>query len=289
MMGKLRFLSPGVLTLLQDAGRPGLGYYGIPASGPLDRRSARLANLIVGRAEDAAVIEMNLLPPQIKFLSSATVALTGADMQWNVDGASVDVNETLTLRRGAVLSGTAPRLGLRSYLAIAGTIQAGESFGSVSGFTPAGFGANNGNPFAAGDLLEWAQEHDPERLRIDLVDRHLTTQNIHIFGGPEFDQLTAEAMVQLSTQQFSISPQSNRMGARLIGPKLSVREGLTNSRPVLPGMIQLTPAGDLIVALQDGQTTGGYPRIGYIETNELDRFNQIAPGKPFRISCERQS
>ncbi|NNJ26212.1 putative protein YbgK [Planctomycetes bacterium LzC2] len=102
--------------------------------------------------------------------------------------------------------------------------------------------------------------------------------------GPEYDWLTPTAQNDLKNGEFRVSPHSDRMGARLEGPTLALRDSaLADSVPVLPGMIQLPPSGRPIVLLQDGQTAGGYPRIGYLPTAEVDRLAQIPPRRPFRF------
>lgn len=43
------------------------------------------------------------------------------------------------------------------------------------------------------------------------------------------------------------------------------------------------PSGQCIVVLQDGQATGGYPRIAYLPSPTLRRFNQLRVHEPFAV------
>ena len=81
-----KVINPGLLSTVQDLGRPGYFHLGIPVSGAMDRFALRAANLLVGNSEDAAALECVFLGPQLEFEIDATVAVTGADMPVRVDG-----------------------------------------------------------------------------------------------------------------------------------------------------------------------------------------------------------
>jgi antagonist of KipI len=55
------------------------------------------------------------------------------------------------------------------------------------------------------------------------------------------------------------------------------------SAPVLPGTIQLLPNGNPVILMADGQTTGGYPRIGQVIRIDLDVLAQKQPGEQIRF------
>lgn len=274
-MGSLRVLKPGLQTLLQDRGRVGLAYYAIPRSGPLDPRSAELAGALLGNATGSPVIECHFVPPELRFESATTICLTGANMRWRIDGSRVRQNETISVAPGDVLSGSPAEGACRAYLAIQGEIQTEHAYGSAACYPLARFGGNLGAPFAAGDTLHWRDPSTPaSSIRLDLEAPHLPVK-IRLTPGPEYDWLTPESRGAIITDAFRITPQSNRMGARLAGPSLSIGgRVLVESVPVLPGIVQLLPSGQCVVVLADGQTTGGYPRIGYVSPDELARFNQ---------------
>ncbi len=286
--GTIQFEKPGLLTVLQDRGRAGLAYYAIPRGGAMDATAAELANSILGNHQDAVLIECHFIPPAIRFDCEATICLTGADMNWQVDGKKVGRNRTVEVASGSLLTGSSATDACRAYIAIRGCIDTRTTFGSSACYLPGKFGGNDGRPFAVGDRLQWVEPTDPLfPLRIDLR-RKSRDDDPFIFNlGPEFDWLDDSSKRLIETGSFSVSMESDRMGARLNGPKLST-DGklLSDSVPLLPGMIQLTPAGQCIVVLQDGQTTGGYPRIGYLNSRCVERLNQIPLGDSLRFEVE---
>ena len=149
------------------------------------------------------------------------------------------------------------------------------------------FGANQGHPLRPDDTVRWKL---PKTKILNFSFRSWPKsrgkQRIVFSRGPEFDWLDETSKRVLRDSEFSISKNSNRMGARLNGAKLKSRQELQHSVPLLPGMIQLASGGQCIVVLNDGQTTGGYPRIGYLSRNELLRFVQLGIGELFQFTIE---
>ncbi|MEZ6137149.1 MAG: biotin-dependent carboxyltransferase family protein [Pirellulaceae bacterium] len=279
-MNYSRVIQAGLMTTFQDGGRHGFSFYAIPPSGPLDRVAARTANALVGNALDATVLECTYTPPRILFLDNAIVGLAGADMDWHIDDLPVPRGQTLLVPAGSELWGNPAVAGCRSYLAIAGEIDTTRDLGSTACHVLAGLGGNVGRALRPGDQITWRPSGFDIHVELNL---HVasTTDKLNVLKGPEFDYLLPESQNELTTGLFSITPESNRMGARLSGPQLKMRASLRDSLPVLPGMIQLPPAGNCIVVLQDGQTTGGYPRIAYLPQESLNRFCQLRIHEPF--------
>lgn len=90
-----------------------------------------------------------------------------------------------------------------------------------------------------------------------------------------------EVRQALETQTFEIGS-NNRMGYRLEGslPKTTIH---TMSGLIEPGTVQLTPGGNLLIAMQDGQVTGGYLRILRLEESARDFLAQQRTGKRLRL------
>jgi len=274
MQGSLEILKPGLMTSIQDLGRQGLSYYAIPTSGAMDQKAARIALLLLSLSEEYPLIECTSNAPEIIFHTPTRVVLTGADFGWKLNNNPVVINSVFEVQASDVLKGGFARDGLRGYVAVDGLLETSNEFNSYSTYTNAAFGGHHGRLLKKGDQLFWNAS-----LHADLI--------IPIHKGPEFDYLTALSKFQLTENEYSIGAESNRMGARLEGERLdSSSYQLNNSAPVLPGFIQLPPSGKPIVVLQDGQTTGGYPRIAYIHENNLSRFNQIPLGGRFKFILE---
>ena len=278
----LTFKRTGMLAMVQDRGRTGLAYFAIPRSGAMDLSSADLANTILGNSPQSPVIECHFAAPTICFNSAATICLTGANMRWRINGDKVARDRTIEVQPGSELTGAAAKKGCRAYIGISGEIQTTTNFGSSACYMPGNLGGNEGRPFSAGDQLFWSQPGEPTfSLKINIKSAP-SDDPLVLVRGPEFDLLDEGSQQALFADSFQITTSSDRMGARLAGPKLSsATKQLGDSVPLLPGMIQLTPEGQCIVVLQDGQTTGGYPRIGYLGNKAVQRLNQTKIGHPF--------
>lgn len=265
-MPGLEIIKPGLLTSVQDLGRRGVNYYAIPGSGAMDVDAAKIALLLLRQPLDCPLIECTSLAPTLLFHEAVRIVLTGADFNWHLDQQPVQLNTVLEVKRGAVLTGQMAQSQLRGYIAVEGRLKLPKVYGSYATNAVAKFGGKDGRLLQKGDVLEW----ETSRLQHDGLPL------IPIHKGPEFDWLSHNSKAALTTHPYQISLDSNRMGARLIGEKLNCSGyQLESSRPVLPGFIQLPPGGTPIVLLQDGQLTGGYPRIAYIPSAALSRFNQL--------------
>lgn len=284
-MKHIEVIHAGLLTTMQDGGRSGLAFFAIPASGPLDRVAAQTANVLVGNAPTATLLECNFTPPRLRFDHDAILSLTGADMQWQIDHSPASRYRTLAISAGSVLSGKPAVQGSRAYIALAGAIETTCSFGSTACYALGELGGNSGRPLHAGDLITTNPAPVTCLVQLSLPVVPSPPIVVDMLCGPDYDSLLPESQRLLEASSFRIAPDSNRMGARIHGPQLAARQGLLDSVPVLPGMIQLLPSGSCIVVLQDGQTTGGYPRIGYLPSSSLDRFNQLRINQPFSLSC----
>src|SRR6266403_4975954 len=76
----IKVRAPGLSTTVQGLGRPGYYHIGIPLSGGMDRHALAAANLLVGNAEGAAVLEAVFMGPELEFTDDAIVAVTGAEL-----------------------------------------------------------------------------------------------------------------------------------------------------------------------------------------------------------------
>ena len=280
-MPSCKIIKPGLYTSLQDKGRVGMAYYAIPPSGVMDSRSADLANSLVGNPNGHPVIECCLKGPSIQFQDNTTIAITGSQMGWKIDGELIPMNTAVEIKANSMLSSSFRTKYLYAFIAIRGEIETTYSYNSCSVYPPAKLGHQEGHSFQAGDILKWDNTNS---LAESLTKQRIFSSDILITKGPEFHFLAEESMKILTSTNWAKSVDSNRMGARLTGPKLTSKNILKDSVPVLPGHIQLPPSGQPIVVLQDGQTTGGYPRIGFIDSNSLDDFNQVGLREVLKFS-----
>jgi allophanate hydrolase subunit 2 len=82
----VELLRPGLLSTVQDLGRPGLGRFGVSPSGAMDTFALRLANRLVGNADDAAALELTGPGAELLLPAGARVAIAGADLGARLDG-----------------------------------------------------------------------------------------------------------------------------------------------------------------------------------------------------------
>lgn len=286
----IEVLAPGVCTLPQDAGRPGLRHLGIAMSGALDPWALALANLLVGNPGDAPALEITLSGPRLRFHVPARIALCGATIEASADGQAipmarpVDVPAGCELRLGRCLDGA------RSYLAVLGGLRLPSVLGSASTDLRAGFEGLAGRPLRAGDQLPLAGQVDAPCLHVpawwidtafDDRPRPSPDRVVRVIPGP--DATTGER--SLHGQAWKIAPDSNRQGLRLQGPALALADpGERVTEPVAPGCVQLPPGGQPIVLLADAQTHGGYPRIGQAIRADWPLLAQLRPGDGVRFA-----
>jgi len=266
----------GLFTSIQDKGRDGLRYYGIPSSGYMDAISAELALSIVGNEPGSSLLEINQLGPTLRFETSAQVALCGGKMNNNYER-----NVLHKIPSGHILNIGSLIEGMRSYLAVRGNWRVKHVFGSSSVYSYDAFSIGR---VKAGDYLEIEKGNSiiPTQTATTLAIQDFNLiDSIKVIPGPEFEWLNVRSKAAFYKQVFSISLQNNRMGAKLTAAPLFSSKNEIPSSAVFPGTLQLLPSGQIVILLQDGQTTGGYPRIGIIPKKELWKFCQLKAGQEF--------
>ncbi len=280
-MGKLKVIKPGILLSIQDTGRNGYAFYASPISGVMDGQAAQMAQLILSNDLDWPIIECTSIAPQLEFIDDAIIALTGANARWSIDNNLVPLNKRVKVSSGDVLKGGPMIDGLRSYIGIQGKIKAQNHLGSTATYLPAKWGGINGQYLRKNDIVEWVSDTKAFDAFTEIEIQNWNKQfKLNIFKGPEYDWLSDSSKLLLTQNKYLITNATNRMGSKLKSdtPLEAFKTELDKSAPTFPGTIQLLPNGQLILLLQDGQTTGGYPRIAYMTEEETWRFNQMKIG-----------
>ena len=285
-----RVTRAGLLTTVQDLGRPGHQHDGVPEGGAMDVYAARLANLLVGNDEGAAVLEATLAGPTLVFERSTVFAIGGADFGARLDGEPIAPLRTRHARAGATLELGAARRGCRAYIAIAGGIDVPVVLGSRSTYLPAAFGGLEGRSLRAGDVIPLGTiaetgAGDFSGLRaIGPAAAPRYGHALRVVPGEHLARLGATARERFFSVEFTVSPRSDRMGYRLEGPALDGPEMPDLlSAAVTMGTIQLPAGGMPILLMADRQTTGGYPRLGQVATVDFGAVAQLKPGDTMRF------
>lgn len=281
----LEVLTPGPLTTVQDCGRFGFGRFGVPRSGAADTFSLRIGNLLVGNPENEAALEITVVGPKMVALADAIIAITGADLQPMVDGQPIRMWRSHLLRKGQVLSFKGRRSGCRAYLAVGGGISVPLVMGSRSTNLAAGFGGFEGRPLRKGDVL--CSESQAAHLKTEStgLDRssipsYATQQRLRVIPGPQDHHFPDSAKALFLNSRFRVTPQSDRAGIRLAGPRIEAIQGLEASiisEGIVPGAIQVPGDAQPIILL--GETvTGGYRKIATVISADLHLSGQLTPG-----------
>lgn len=264
----IEVLEPGALTSVQTAGgRPGWRHLGVPAGGAADAWSARLANRLVGNPDDAALLEVTLHGPSLRFESAAAVALAGASFEATVDHLPLAAGVGRRVRPGSVLRiGTGD--GARAYLAVGGGMGAVPVLGSAATDLRAGFGGHHGRALQAGDRLTFGTPMDTIR-RWTGGER---VGPIRVVAGPH------DGIARIVAQSWVVGFEADRTGVRLDGPSLTSYPSEVPSMGLPLGAIQVPPDGRPIVMLADRPVTGGYPVPACVIRADIGRVAALRPG-----------
>jgi urea carboxylase len=296
----IEVLSAGTFTLVVDyPGRIGYWDVGIPPSGPMDGRSFRLANRIVGNPESAPGLECTMIGPTLRFSTPSLVALVGARMSATLDGLELHNGEPIAVRAGQTLTlGAISGPGCRSYLAIRSGLDVPEYLGSRSTFTLGRFGGHGGRTLQRGDVLYVGGSEPitaPQPLapgaHPELADRLDIGVAYGPHGAPDF--FTEHDITTLFSTEFEVHYNSARTGIRLIGPKpewaredggdAGLHPSNIHDNAYAVGSIDFT--GDMPILLgQDGPSLGGFVCPATIVAAELWKMGQLRPGTRVRFS-----
>lgn len=278
----LRVEKPGLLTTIQDLGRPNAMPAGVPAGGAMDRFAHRAANLLAGNDEGAATLECTLSGPELVALRPCLVAITGADFNPHVNGRAVPMWTGVFMSEGDVLSFAGRRWGARSYIAVAGGIAGDRWLGSMSTNLLLTRGGMQGRRLSAGDVISVAGLQAAPAIS----GRHLALHELPDYadhtlaaiGGPHVTRLGAEGRKALFGSAFEVSRDADRMGYRLEGPMLELSGDELLSFGLVFGAVQVPRSGHPILLMADHGTAGGYPVVATVAGAALPVAAQLMPG-----------
>jgi KipI family sensor histidine kinase inhibitor len=278
----------GVLTTVQDLGRPGYQRFGVPVSGAMDPVALQVANILVGNPPGAAGLEATAVGPCLRFHVDAAAALTGGRFSARLDGQAVPWYESFMVHAGQVLDIQEAVEGFRAYLAVGGGLDLAFVLGSRSTCLSARLGGLGGRKLTEGDRLEiarppraplvgcapprgWAPTRDhPARVRVVL--------------GPQAEAFGEKGRQTFLSSVYQVTPETDRMGCRLQGPVIAHAAGADIISDWIPsGGIQVPGSGQPIILLADRQTTGGYTKIATVIGPDLPLVAQSRPGDALRF------
>jgi antagonist of KipI len=279
----------GLLTTVQDKGRPGYQQYGIIVGGAMDPWALRLANVLVGNPDGAAGLEITMMGPELVMTADTMIAVGGGDLSASIDGKDIPLWTAVPVSAGQTISFGKPRSGVRAYIAFGGGIDVPEVLGSRSTYIKAELGGYQGRELNKGDhvsLLPKTSDVPRRRLHPSLIPDYDKTRPVRVISGPDEDLFNEDTMRRFYESEFYLTNEVDRMGYRLEGPGLAPeKEAGILSDATTMGTIQVPAGGQPMLLLADRQTAGGYARIGTVIQEDMPRVAQYGPHEKIQFSA----
>lgn len=277
----VKVIKPGFFTTIQDLGRFGFQDYGVPISGSMDQYSAQFANALLNNDKNDAVLEITMSGPTLHFDCHTIICISGADLSPTLNGKAIKLNTIITIKPNDVISFGKLNSGFRSYLAVKDGFQSEIKLNSRSMYK----NVTSKYKIELNDVLQINEILSIESSKYASLKFNTILFDINyleVFKGPEFELLTPNQKQKLFDQEFTISNLNDRMAYQLEEPFENSLTPIITSL-VLPGTVQLTPSGNLIVLMRDCQTTGGYPRILQLKETSINCLAQKFKGQKIRF------
>ena len=278
----VEIIKTGLYDSIQDLGRHGFQHYGVPFSGAMDKYSAKLANAMLDNPLDSAVIEFTLIGPKLKFHEQTKICISGAESNPKLNDELIKNNQVIKIMPNDTLSFGACEQGVRGYIAIFGGFRTKEVMGSRSMYT----NITGQSRLKTEDLLPIESVPNTDNsnpVSVNISTSHFNSEYLEVMPGIEFQNISQKVKRKLFEQSFTVSSVSNRMAYQC---NETIKNNLSPiiTSMVLPGTVQLTPSGQIVILMRDCQTTGGYPRILQLTEKSIDRLSQRKTGDFIRFS-----
>ena len=296
----IKVLKPGLATTVQDLGRPGYYHIGIPLSGGMDRHALAAANLLVGNAEGAAVLEAVFMGPELEFTDDAMVAVTGAEMPPKLDGAPRETWTSFKVKRGQKLSFDFLKKGARAYIAVVGRNRRARGSrlaldlcarrprrlpGSKARGRRRTAGRPAKTPVKEGRTVAEELRGLPPAMPTEL----------RVIPGLYWHRITDAAGKGFFSDTWKVAPEADRIGYRFKGgkplefvprePPFGAGSDPSNiTDACYPyGSIQVPGGTEPIVLHRDAVSGGGYFMVGTVISADMDLIGQLQPNTPVRF------
>ena len=277
----IKVLHPGFYSTIQDFGRMGYQEFGIPYSGVLDRKAATLANKLLGNKAHEAVLEMTMTGAKLEFETATCIAICGAHMSPKLNSETITLNKIQQVKPKDVLSFGKLSTGFRCYLGVLGGFKTETVMKSKSMYqklTKQSMLCKNDEIQISEARIANYKQH--ASMRFD--SSYINSNTIEVYKGPEFEFLSKNQQNELFSKPYTISKDNNRMAYQLQETLQNELNPIITSA-VIPGTVQLTPSGKLIILMRDCQTTGGYPRVLQIMESSIDVLAQKFTGNTIKF------
>ena len=289
----IEVLDGGVQTTVQDyPGMIGYWFVGVPPCGPMDAYNFRIGNSILGNDESAPGLELTLRGGSYRFRTTVSFCITGADMKATLDGVEIPMYQVVHASAMQVLKFKDCKVGMRTYLLVAGGFDMPKIMGSSSTFIDGKFGGHNGRTLRTGDVLRLQEkcvidsiDSMPEKYRPKLTNEW----TIGVIPGPQptSEYLKPEYLKTLTESEYEVNFNSARTGIRLNGPipqwvredggEAGLHPSNIHDNAYAVGTLDLT--GDQSILLgPDGPSLGGFVCSVTTAKGEMWKLGQLHPG-----------
>lgn len=276
----LRVRQPGLMTLIQDAGRFGQHGIGLTCGGPLDAEAFGWANRLCGNPTGATALEVSFGGLVLESQIATRIAVTGADLPLRINGQPKEQWRSHPVAAGDLIELGYATQGCRAYLAVAGGFEIAPSFGSAATVTREAIGGLNGGKLAPGDFLPCAASDTSGCLVLPQQHRPVYGKSAHlrVILGYQKQAFSDLQIARFFSSEYCTTDRSDRMGYRLSGPEIKPAIDGILSEGICHGAIQVPADGQPIILLNDRQTIGGYPKLGSVLSLDTARLCQLTPG-----------
>ena len=273
----IEVLEPGLYTSIQDKGRFGFRNMGVPEAGFMDEISAILANKLLNNPENTPLLEITLKGPKLLFLNDIYIAITGANFDVFLNNSKIENNKVIPINSQDILSFGKLNSGIRAYISVFGGFESEKVLDSSSFYK----GITTKERLEKGDVLKHNETNNTKIARKGSLKKNkpfFNSKIIDVFKGVEFRLFSKKEQEKLLNFEFTVSHKMNRMGIQLNEKQINHNFSMITS-PVLPGTVQCTSDGKLIVLMKDAQTTGGYPRVFQLTKKSIAIMAQKKPNE----------
>ena len=276
----IEILQTGIHTSIQDIGRHHFKNFGVPVSGALDQSAFLIANSLLNNSPKAAVLECCIKGPKLKFHDNFYICITGAEMNARLNDEILKNYKPYFVKKEDVLSFGIAKLGCRTYLGISGGIKTEKVLGSRSQYQ----NITSSDKIIKNTIIPIGNSNFKPAVGTRVKEQKINyaKKKIEVYEGPEFKFLEKEQRKLIQKKIFHISSLNNRMAYQL---KEKFNHNLPQiwTSPVIPGTVQCTPDGCLIILMRDSQITGGYPRLLQLTESSIQLISQKTTNSEIRF------
>lgn len=278
-MKGFKVLHGGIFSTIQDQGRFGYTHSGITHSGAMDQYAYRIGQKLLNNQNGNAIEVMVGLKLEVQV--ATTIAITGADLNFKINGILYPIWQTYYVKEGDILSFDKRISGQRAYLTVEGRFNVPKEYESYSTTLKEGFGKK----LQKEDILPYyeKQRADIKRLKNELIPKYNSPLTLRFLPSYQNNYFSKEEQKKLFDNEYEITIESNRMGAKLKGEAILTEKTNIISEGIAFGSVQIPKDGQPILLLNERQTIGGYPKIGTVLEIDCYKFSQCAIGQKVRF------